>query len=164
MPVDQLPLLGFCPYEALTLSPMVVLTEHLVNRRPESIADLIKNLNVWGSDLTDVGIVRYMPNIQVLSLSVNKIASLRDFGLCPRLMELYLRKNEVSDLYELEHLQGLGHLRVLWLSENPIAEHYNYRLAAIACVPSLVRFCRHVRFISPLCSNTRGWCVLGKAG
>lgn len=118
---------------------MVVLTEHLVKAktRIDNIS-LIKNLNVWGSDLTDVGIVRYMPNIQILSLSVNKIATLRDFGLCPRLTELYLRKNEVADLHELEYLQGLGHLRVLWLCENPIAEHHNYRLAAIACVPSLV--------------------------
>lgn len=36
-----------------------------------------------------------MPNVEVLSLSVNKIRSLQDFAYCSNLTELYLRKNEV---------------------------------------------------------------------
>jgi Leucine-rich repeat (LRR) protein len=40
---------------------------------------LIKNLNLWGNDLDDLSIIRQMPSLIVLSLSVNKINSLRDF-------------------------------------------------------------------------------------
>ena len=118
---------------------MVTLTEHLVKAKTR-IDNLyhIKNLNVWGSDLSNVRVVRDMPNVEVLSLSVNKISSLEDFGWCPKLRELYLRKNEVRDFAELEHLHPLQNLQVLWLSENPIAEHQQYRLAVIACCPRLV--------------------------
>jgi len=119
-----------------------VLTEHLVKAKSR-IDNLqhVKNLNVWGSDLTDVGVIRFMPNIQILSLSVNKISSLKDFSMCPRLEELYLRKNEVADLHEVEYLSSLKRLRVLWLCENPVANNELYRLATIACCPHLV--CLH---------------------
>lgn len=58
----------------------------------------VRNLNLWGLDLEDVSIIARMPNAEVLSLSVNKIASLQPFSLCPKLQELYLRKNEVGPL------------------------------------------------------------------
>ena len=37
----------------------------------------VKALNCWGQDLADVTVLTQMPNVQVLSLSVNKIGSLR---------------------------------------------------------------------------------------
>jgi Leucine-rich repeat (LRR) protein len=37
-----------------------------------------------------------MPNLEILSLSHNKITSLRSFSHCGKLQELYLRKNAVS--------------------------------------------------------------------
>lgn len=39
----------------------------------------IKNINLWGSELEDVSILKEMPNIEICSLSLNKIKSLRDF-------------------------------------------------------------------------------------
>lgn len=52
----------------------------------------IKNLNLWGNDLEvqltliqDLKILSEMPNLEVLSLSVNRISSLRDFSMCPHL-------------------------------------------------------------------------------
>lgn len=39
-----------------------------------------------------ISIIRQMPNLEVLSLSVNKISTLADFAHCPKLRELYLRK------------------------------------------------------------------------
>ena len=33
----------------------------------------VKNLNLWGNEIDDVRIVKDMPNLEVLSLSVNKI-------------------------------------------------------------------------------------------
>ena len=45
----------------------------------------IKNINLWGSDLDDVSIIRQMPNLEVVSLSVNRIQTLEDFSYCPRI-------------------------------------------------------------------------------
>ena len=39
--------------------------------------DSIKNLNLWGNDLEDVSIVTQMPALEVLSLSVNQITTLK---------------------------------------------------------------------------------------
>jgi Leucine-rich repeat (LRR) protein len=39
--------------------------------------------------------------LQVLSLSVNGISSLRDFMHCRELRELYLRKNNVANLSDI---------------------------------------------------------------
>jgi len=60
-----------------------------------------------------------MPNLEVLSLSVNKIATLKEIGNCPKLKELYLRKNSISNLSEIRHLVPLNNLKVLWFSDNP---------------------------------------------
>jgi cilla- and flagella-associated protein len=45
----------------------------------------IKNLNLWGNELEDLSLVEKMPNLEVISLSVNKINSLRDFSKCSKL-------------------------------------------------------------------------------
>lgn len=65
---------------------------------------LIKNLNLWGNEITDVSLIRQMKNLEVLSLSVNKIATLKDFVNCLKLQELYLRKNNIEDLSEIKYL------------------------------------------------------------
>jgi Leucine-rich repeat (LRR) protein len=64
----------------------------------------IKNLNLWGNELVDVSIVRDMPNIEICSLSLNKIVSLKDFSTCKKLTELYLRKNLITELTEVKYL------------------------------------------------------------
>jgi Leucine-rich repeat (LRR) protein len=45
----------------------------------------IKNINLWGSNLDDIQIIRQLTNLEVVSLSVNKIATLADFAGCPRI-------------------------------------------------------------------------------
>lgn len=99
----------------------------------------IRKLNVWGNELSDISLVRQMPNVEVLSLSVNRISSLRDFGSCLKLQELYLRKNNIQDLSEIRYLMGLPELRALWLSDNPCADTPNYRLIVIKYLPRLVK-------------------------
>ena len=37
----------------------------------------VKSLNCWGQDLADVSILCEMPNVEVLSLSVNRISTLK---------------------------------------------------------------------------------------
>ena len=48
---------------------------------------------MWGTDLEDVSIIKEMQNMEICSLSLNKIRTLRDFQFCRKLTELYLRKN-----------------------------------------------------------------------
>ncbi len=40
----------------------------------------IKNVNLWGNDLDDLSILGDLPNVEIVSLSLNKIASLKDFS------------------------------------------------------------------------------------
>lgn len=76
----------------------------------------VKNLNLWGNELDDLSVLEYVPNLEVLSLSVNAISTLRDIAKCAKLQELYLRKNNINDINEVIYLQKLKNLRVLWLS------------------------------------------------
>ncbi len=132
---------------------MVVLTENLVlsKARTDSLLH-VKNLNLWGNDLTDVSILQRLPNVEVLSLSVNRISSLHDFQYCmecslrksntdqgSKLTELYLRKNEISNLEEVQFISSLKYLKVLWLSDNPCADKKDYRLYVIKVVPGLTK-------------------------
>lgn len=117
-----------------------VLTGDLVLLRTKaSNLDQIKNLNLWGNDIEDVSILKDMPNIEILSLSVNKISTLKSFSYCKKLSELYLRKNLIQDLSEIRYLQNLPNLKVLWLWENPCAETPNYRENVLSVLPNLVK-------------------------
>ncbi|RMX54089.1 hypothetical protein pdam_00014826 [Pocillopora damicornis] len=80
-----------------------------------------------------------MPNVEVLSLSVNNISSLEDFAHCPRLRELYLRKNNIEDISEIGCLKNLPKLRVLWLSDNPCANVEHYRMTVLKNLPKLTK-------------------------
>lgn len=98
---------------------------------------LIKNLNLWGNEIEDIKLLRQMPNLEILSLSVNRINSLKEFSNCKKLQELYLRKNNISDLEEIKYLVGLPDLRILWLLDNPCAEQENYREIVIGILPNI---------------------------
>ena len=98
---------------------------------------LIKNLNLWGNEIEDIRLLRQMPNIEILSLSVNRISSLKEFANCKKLQELYLRKNNISDLEELRYLIDLPDLRILWLLDNPCSEQENYREIVISTLPNI---------------------------
>ncbi|CAK0863905.1 unnamed protein product [Prorocentrum cordatum] len=114
------------------------LTEEMVFMRTKcNRLDLIKHLNLWGNDLQNISVIRHMPNLEVLSLSVNRVDTLNDLRGCPRLAELYLRKNNVQDLAEVQYLCNLRHLRVLWLSDNPCASLPHYRMYILQRLPSL---------------------------
>ena len=56
-----------------------------------------------------------MPNIEICSLSLNKISTLKDFAPLKKLSELYLRKNLISELSEAKYLTYCPSLKVLWL-------------------------------------------------
>ena len=87
----------------------------------------IKNLNLWGNKLEDISALAEVPNMEICSLSLNNISSLKVFQHTKKLKELYLRKNLISDMRELKYLVSLTNLKVLWLWDNPICQHPLYR-------------------------------------
>ncbi|XP_030608148.1 cilia and flagella associated protein 410 isoform X1 [Archocentrus centrarchus] len=116
------------------------LTRKLVLAKAKaSDLESVKKLNCWGCNLTDISIFTQMPNIEVLTLSVNGILSLSPLAGCLCLSELYLRKNMIPSLSELSHLRPLTRLRVLWLAENPCCgtNPTRYRLTVLRCLPRL---------------------------
>ena len=60
-----------------------VLTKNFIlgKTRLDNIAN-VKNLNFWGQELTDVSIISEMPFVEVVSLSVNNITTLKPFENC----------------------------------------------------------------------------------
>ncbi|KAM7401201.1 hypothetical protein PAMA_005409 [Pampus argenteus] len=116
------------------------LTRKLVLAKAKaSDLDSVKKLNCWGCNLTDISIFSQIPNIEVLTLSVNSISSLSPLAGCLSLCELYLRRNMIPSLSELSHLRLLTRLRVLWLAENPCCgtNSSQYRLTVLRCLPRL---------------------------
>uniref|UniRef100_A0A8D2MI18 Cilia and flagella associated protein 410 n=1 Tax=Zonotrichia albicollis TaxID=44394 RepID=A0A8D2MI18_ZONAL len=69
--------------------------------------------------LAQISICRDLPNIEVITFSVNGISDLEPLHQCQNLSELYLRRNNIRSLDELFYLKTLPRLRVLWLAENP---------------------------------------------
>lgn len=100
----------------------------------------ITKLNLWGSDLDEVSILQQMPMLEVVSLSVNKISTLKDFVDMENLRELYLRNNLISDIREVKYLATCPNLRVLSLNENPIANMKGYRQTILKMLPNLTKF------------------------
>jgi Leucine-rich repeat (LRR) protein len=46
----------------------------------------IKNVNLWGNDIEDLSMLATeLPNVEIVSLSLNKISTLRDFQYCTKL-------------------------------------------------------------------------------
>jgi Leucine-rich repeat (LRR) protein len=111
----------------------------IIQRSKSDRLDMVKSLNLWGNDIEDVSILRELPNVEILSLSVNQITTLEDFSHCGKLSELYLRKNLISDLAEVQYLRGLRNLRVLWLQDNPCSDERNYRAYVISILPQLTK-------------------------
>lgn len=123
----------------MSKSRNVVLSEEMIKQRTKQKLNEVKNLNMWGYDLTDVSIVDKMPNLEVISLSLNHISSLHFFKNCKNLRDLFLRHNEISSFEELQYLKKLPALRSLWLSENPITSDPNYRMRVIHELPNLIK-------------------------
>ncbi|NWY75906.1 CU002 protein, partial [Erithacus rubecula] len=86
-----------------------------------------------------ISICRDLPNIEVITFSVNGISDLEPLHRCQKLSELYLRKNNICSLDELFYLKALPRLRVLWLAENPCCgpDPHRYRMTVLRNLPSL---------------------------
>lgn len=72
----------------MTAKGKVLTLELVFNKTKSDNLQSIKNLNLWGNELEDLQLIEKMPNLEVISLSVNKISSLRDFAKCNKLQVL----------------------------------------------------------------------------
>ena len=97
----------------------------------------IERLNLWGLNLGDVSILKDLPNLKIISLTSNYVETLEAFASCPKLEEIYLRKNQIRNLSDLQYLKNLPNLKVLWLSENPCSIWNQYRDYVIQELPQL---------------------------
>ena len=115
-----------------------ILKEHMILQKTHTtnLRD-VRNLNMWGFDLTNVDIISKLDNIETLSLSLNKISSLAPFAQCDKLQNLYLRENNIQNLSEIDYLANLPNLTALMLRDNPIASHPNYRIYIAGRLPRL---------------------------
>ena len=114
------------------------LTRELIAQKVKSDRlDIIRKLNLWGNNIEDISIIREMPSLEIVSLSINKIRTLAPFENLQNLRELYLRRNLISNLNEIKHLTSCENLTVLWLGENPICDNPNYRNIIICILPQL---------------------------
>jgi Leucine-rich repeat len=98
---------------------------------------MISKLNLSGIGFEDISIIRQMPNLEVVSLPVNRITSLKDFQYLTKLTDLSVRKNNISQISNLLYLRTLPNLKNLWMMENPISSQANYRLLVVALLPQL---------------------------
>ena len=97
----------------------------------------ITKLNIWGEDIEDISIISKMPNLEVLSLSANKISSLFPLSYCLNMREIYLRNNNIDSFEELYHLTNLPKLKILWLEGNPICKDFFYKEKVLNILPKL---------------------------
>ena len=113
--------------------------EMIINKHKLKTNDIsqLKNVNLCLFEIDSLALLRELPNLEIVSLSHNKVSTLKDLSYCSKLQEIYIRKNAICDLQEVAHLSRLPNLRVLWLSHNPCAEHPYYR-------PFVVRKLQHL--------------------
>ncbi|XP_064643961.1 cilia- and flagella-associated protein 410-like [Lineus longissimus] len=117
---------------------MPKLSERMVLARSRARSlDSVKKLNCWATEIDDITIIKKLNNAEIVSLSCNKITSLEPFQHCYNLKELYIRKNQISNLSEICYLQECPNLRVLWLSDNPCAIGDLYRSTVLRTLPNL---------------------------
>ena len=109
--------------------------KHAKCTKPEEVT----RLKIWFKGIEDISVLAQFPNLSIVSLTDNKISSLKCFQNSHQLQELFVRKNRLADIREIEHLRGLKNLRVLWAEDNPVADLPDYRQQVIRILPQLYK-------------------------
>lgn len=109
--------------------------KHAKATKPEEVV----RLKIWFKGIEDISVLSQFPNLAIVSLTDNRISSLKCFQNSFQLQELFVRKNRISDIREIEYLRGLKSLRVLWAADNPVAETPEYRPQVIRILPQLYK-------------------------
>lgn len=97
----------------------------------------LQQLYLAGNQITSLGSLPELPNLEFLSVAQNKLKSIA-MASQPRLQVLAASKNKISTLKGFPHLPLLEHLR---LEENPILKMPHLEAASILLVgPTLKKF------------------------
>ena len=113
--------------------------EFIQSKCPNQKLEEIKNLNLWGNDLEDISLLGNLSNLEIASLSINKIKNLEPLKNLTNLKELYLRKNLIDDFKQIENLKNLQNLKILSLVDNPVVSLPNYRKKVLEIFPNLIK-------------------------
>ena len=63
--------------------------EQILSKCQVKSLEEVKNINLWGNEIKNIDIIAKMKNIEVVSMSMNKIESLKPLANCEKLKELY---------------------------------------------------------------------------
>ena len=126
---------------AFQIARMTKLSEkEVLSRSRAACLSNVRKLITWGSDLTDISVVRDTVNLEVLNVSVNKLTTLTHLSHCPKLKELYVRRNCIQNIQEVAFLKNLPQLTVLWINDNPMCDGVEfYRETIIRNLPNLTK-------------------------
>jgi len=111
--------------------------EEIEKKYPGKKLEDIKILNFYGDDFSNVDIISKMNSLEVISLSQNKISSLKPFQNLKHLKELILRNNNIENVNELDNLKDCNKLKSLWLEKNPVCKKDDYKKHIIEILPNL---------------------------
>ena len=113
--------------------------EFIQSKFPNQKIEEIKTLNLWGNELEDISTISKLSNLEIASLSINKIKNLEPLKNLTNLKELYLRKNLVDDIKQIENLKNLQNLKILSLVDNPVVSSPNYKKKVLEIFPNLIK-------------------------
>jgi hypothetical protein len=104
----------------------------------------LRTLNLWGLNLRSLNesVLSLVPNLQTLSLASNALdeSALASIAAsCPKVRELYLRRNNIRDVLALVFLSQLPCLEILWLEDNPVTIDPACRAVILRCCPRLTK-------------------------
>ena len=111
--------------------------EDIEKKYPGKKLENIKILNFYGNDFSNIDIISQMKSLKLVSLSSNKISSLKPFKNLPNLKELILRNNNIENVDEINYLKTCANLKSLWLEENPVSKKEEYKAHLINVLPNL---------------------------
>jgi cilla- and flagella-associated protein len=86
---------------------------------------MITSLSVWSIGFHDVSILRQMVSLEIVSLPVNRISTLKDFQGLAKLRELSVRDNCIRDLRELLYLRKAANARITAIAILPQLKKLN---------------------------------------
>jgi len=115
----------------------ILTLEAILSRANSKNPESIKQLNLWGLQVSDISILCKLPLLETISLSMNQIKDISIFKNMKNIKELYLSDNQISDFSQIENLKNCQKLEKLVLKGNPIINEPGYPKKIIEILPQL---------------------------
>ena len=115
----------------------ILTLETILSRANSKNPESIKQLNLWGLQVSDISILSKLPLLETISLSMNQIKDISIFKNMKNIKELYLSDNQISDFGQIENLKNCQKLEKLVLKGNPIINEPGYPKKIIEILPQL---------------------------